>query len=103
MHLLPAEKIKPRMTAANALQGKAAKPSIAPNVIRRFCAELHIAEKPAATVERRAVADAVKHWPSMIEASSLTGAQRRRLLAHFHSHPLVESLLRRERLVEAGR
>ncbi|HTH75770.1 MAG TPA: type II toxin-antitoxin system HipA family toxin [Trinickia sp.] len=101
LHLLPAEKVKPRMTVAQALQGKAAKPSIGPNVIRRFCAELRIAEKPAATVVRRVVADAVKHWPSMIEASLLTAAQRRRLLAHFYSHPLVESLLRRERPVGA--
>lgn len=93
----------PRMTVERALQGKAAKPSIGPNVIRRFCAELRIAEKPAATVVRRVVADAVKHWPSMIEGSLLTAAQKQRLLAHFHWHPLVESLLRRERPVGEGR
>jgi hypothetical protein len=34
--------------------------------------------------------------PAMIEASGITGQQKKRLLAHFHAHPLVASLARRD-------
>lgn len=96
LHILPAGTAKPRMPAENALQGKAATPGIGPQVIRQFCAELGIPEKPAAAVVRKTVADAVQGWPGMIQASPLTAAQKERLLAHFTAHPLVDSLLRRQ-------
>ncbi|MCB5362958.1 HipA domain-containing protein [Pusillimonas sp. CC-YST705] len=96
LHILPAGTAKPKMSAKDVLQGKAAKPGIGPQVIRQFCAQLGIPEKPAAAVVRKTVADAVQTWPKMIQASPLTVAQKERLLAHFRAHPLVESLLRRQ-------
>jgi serine/threonine-protein kinase HipA len=95
LHILPAGKVKPKMHAADALAGKAAKPGIGPQVIRQFCAELKIPERPAATVVRKAVADAYENWPAMIEASSVTAAMKEKLLAHFMAHPLVASLAKR--------
>jgi serine/threonine-protein kinase HipA len=69
---------------------------LSPNVLRAFCAALAIPEKPAA----KAIADCVKaayaSWPTMIEASGITDQQKKRLLEHFYSHPLVASLSRRE-------
>ena len=97
LHILPAGHDKPRMSIEDALQGKAAKPSIGPNVVRQFCAQLGIPEKPAAAVIRKCVADAVRTWPAMIEASALTAAQKERLMAHFGAHALVSSLMRRRK------
>lgn len=96
LHILPTGTVKPKMRAREALGGKAAKAGISPQVIRQFCAELGIPEKPAAAVVRKTVASAVQAWPQMIQASPLTATQKQRLLAHFRAHPLVESLLRRQ-------
>lgn len=96
MHLLPPDSHgKPRMSVAAALQGHAAKPGLSPAVLRQFCADLGIAERPAAAVIRHAVAQAYENWPAMIASSSLTETQKRRLLAHFVEHPIVESLAKR--------
>ncbi|MBU9200348.1 type II toxin-antitoxin system HipA family toxin [Burkholderia multivorans] len=96
LHILPTGQVKPRMSVEDAQRGKAAKAGISPQVIRQFCSELEIPEKPAAAVVRKTVADAVHTWPQLIQTSPLTGAQKERLLTHFTSHPLVESLLRRQ-------
>ncbi|MGY8527539.1 type II toxin-antitoxin system HipA family toxin [Paracidovorax citrulli] len=90
---------KPRMPVRDAREGKAAKPGIGPSVLRRFCAQLGIPEKPASRVVRDTVAAAAAAWPAMIADSPLTDQQKARLLAHFESHPLVESLLRRKKAV----
>ncbi|RKP55811.1 type II toxin-antitoxin system HipA family toxin [Pararobbsia silviterrae] len=96
MHILPQERIdKPRLSVADALEGKAAKPGLSPFVVRRFCADLGIPEKPATAVIRDAVASAFARWPAMIEAAWLTDRQKQRLLAHFHDHALIQSLARR--------
>ncbi|WP_019936261.1 type II toxin-antitoxin system HipA family toxin [Bordetella sp. FB-8] len=86
---------KPKMSAAAAQAGQAAKPGLSPAVVREFCALLDIAEKPAAAAVRQAVAAAVRQWPAMIHDSGLTVAQKEKLLAHFLAHPLVASLMRR--------
>jgi len=87
---------KPKMPAAAAQAGQAAKPGLSPAVVREFCALLDIPEKPAAAVVRQAVAAAVRRWPGMIQGSGLTAAQKEKLLAHFLAHPLVISLMRRQ-------
>ena len=97
LHILPAGHEKPRMSIEDARLGKAAKPSIGPNVVRQFCAQLGIPEKPAAAVIRKCVADAVRTWPAMIQASPLTALQKERLIAHFSAHTLVDSLMRRRK------
>lgn len=96
LHILPpALNEKPRMSVSDARQGKAAKPGIGPGVLRRFCAELGIPEKPAAAAIRHTVAAAAARWPAMIRDSLLTEPQKARLLEHFQDHPLVQSLMRR--------
>ncbi|MBY4899170.1 type II toxin-antitoxin system HipA family toxin [Cupriavidus sp. AU9028] len=102
LHILPAQSSgKPKMPVREAREGNAAKPGLGPLVLRRFCAELAIPEKPAAKVLRDTVAAAAATWPAMIADSLLTVQQKTRLLAHFESHPLVESLLRRKRSASA--
>jgi serine/threonine-protein kinase HipA len=100
LHILPPERnLKPKMSVADVQQGKAAKPGISPAVIRKFCAELGIPEKPASKVVRETVGAAVAKWPDMIAQSLLTDQQKGRLLAHFESHALVESLLHRRKTI----
>ncbi|MGN6578559.1 MAG: type II toxin-antitoxin system HipA family toxin [Bordetella sp.] len=105
LHILPPERrppntgraaAKPKISAAAAQAGHAAKPGLSPAVVREFCALLEIPEKPATAVVRHAVAAAVGRWPGMIESSGLTAAQKEKLLAHFLAHPLVISLMRRQ-------
>jgi serine/threonine-protein kinase HipA len=57
------------MSVRDAQQGKAAKRGLSPAVIRQFCAELEIPEKPAADVLIQTVAAAVPEWPDMVAAS----------------------------------
>ncbi len=71
------------------------KQSLSPLTVRIFCSELGLPEKPAATVIKNAVTQAFKAWPSMIESSGLTAMQKKRLTAHFLSHPMVAALARR--------
>ena len=93
LHILPEDlTTKPKMPVSDAPQGKAAKPGIGPVVIRKFCAELGIPEKPASAVVRQTVADAVRLWPEMIAVSLLTRSQKSKLLGHFNDHPLVKSV-----------
>jgi len=92
LHILPSDMMpKPKRDDA----GRAAKPSVSPAIVRRFCAELSLPEKPAAKVVRETVAAAVANWPDMIAQSLLTEQQKSRLLSHFNSHALVASLLKR--------
>lgn len=93
LHILPPELMaKPKKDEAH---GRAAKPSISPAIIRSFCGELGVPEQPASKVVRDTVANAVQKWPLMIAESLLTEQQKDRLLPHFKSHVLVESLTRR--------
>ena len=69
---------------------------LSPALLRDFCEQLNIVERPAAAVVRDAVARAAKSWPELIEQSRLSKAQKRRLSAHFEAHPLVQSLQRRK-------
>jgi serine/threonine-protein kinase HipA len=99
LHILPpGNAAKPRMSVRDAQQSKAAKPGLSPAVLRQFCAELEIPEKPAAAVLKQTVAAAVEKWPDMVASSLLTDQQKTKILAHFENHPLVESLLRRRRV-----
>jgi serine/threonine-protein kinase HipA len=70
--------------------------ALTPALVRAFCAALRIPEKPAAKAIADCVRAACETWPAMIDASGITGQQKRRLLAHFHAHPLVASLARRK-------
>lgn len=94
LHIMPPE-LLPQPKRAEG--GRAAKPSISPAVVRRFCAELGIPEKPASRVVRETVEAGVAKWPDMIEESLLTDQQKERLLSYFKSHELVASLLKRQK------
>jgi serine/threonine-protein kinase HipA len=68
---------------------------LSPALLRDFCEQLDIVERPAAAVVRDTVARAVQSWPELIEQSALSKTQKQRLSAHFETHPLVQSLRRR--------
>lgn len=72
------------------------KQTLSPAVVRAFCAALEIPEKPAAKAIADCVRAAYKTWPAMIEASAITDQQKKRLLEHFHAHPMVASLAKRD-------
>jgi serine/threonine-protein kinase HipA len=73
------------------------KPTLSPAVVRAFCGALEIPEKPAAKAIADCVRAAYETWPAMIEAAGITDQQKKRLLQHFHAHPLVASLAKRNR------
>ena len=93
--LLPSERMPP---TDRRVEGEPRpKQRLSPAVLRVFCAALGIPEKPAATVIKEAVARALATWPTLIEAAPITPRQQQRLLAHFSSHPMIQSLARRTR------
>lgn len=94
LRIMPAE-FMPKQAPQVDEGGRPVKPSLTPAVLRAFTAALGIPEKPAATTLRECVKAAYAKWPDMIAASLLTDQQKQRLLAHFLSHPAVESLERR--------
>lgn len=72
-----------------------ARVSMTPGELREFCSRLGLVEKPASTVLRRCADEAFKTWPALIESSGITRLMKERMLAHFYSHPSIESLARR--------
>jgi len=91
----PDLQVKPKLRAQSPTQDKQAKPGLTPAVLRTFCGQLGLLEKPAFTAIQRTVWDASKYWPAMIAESALTLQQKQRLLAHFEAHPLVVSARKR--------
>ncbi|ARP95363.1 type II toxin-antitoxin system HipA family toxin [Bordetella genomosp. 13] len=75
--------------------GGGRKPSLTPAMLRVFCAELGIPEKPASRVVRECAKAAWQSWPGMIESATLTPRQRANLQAHFMAQPMVQSVARR--------
>lgn len=86
-------KVKVRTQSAE--QDKQAKPGLTPLVLRQFCGQLDLLEKPAFSAIQRTVREAVKTWPRMIEQSALTEQQKHRLTSHFDRHPMVISARKR--------
>lgn len=95
LRIMPAEHM-PKPVAALDDAGRPVKPSLTPAVLRAFTGALGIPEKPASTALRECVKAAYTKWPDMIANSLLTDQQKKRLLAHFMSHPAVMSLERRK-------
>jgi serine/threonine-protein kinase HipA len=75
--------------------GRLRQQQLSPAVVRAFCGALRIPEKPAAAAIREAVRAAFRRWPDLVQAAPLTAAQKSRLLAHFHAHPMVQSVAKR--------
>lgn len=71
------------------------KQKLSPAVVRAMCQALNIIEAPATAAVREAVKKAFKSWPQMIEESAITAAQKARLLEHFRSHTMIQSLQHR--------
>ena len=66
-----------------------------PAVLREFCNQLGIAERPAIKAVSDCVRAAHASWPALIQESVLTDAQKTRLMDHFLSHHAIASLERR--------
>ncbi len=71
------------------------KPSLTPGRLRLFCAELGIVEKPVTALLRETLKAAIRHWPALIEAASLTPRMKEQLLERLRSHPQIQALARR--------
>jgi serine/threonine-protein kinase HipA len=72
------------------------KTQLTPGVLRVFCNQLGLVERPAVKTVSDCVKAAYRSWPAMIEASALTPTQKKRLLEHFYKHHAIASLLRRD-------
>lgn len=96
LRILPAD-LEPKRRASNPSNAKA---RLSPAMLRAFCANLGIPEKPAAKVIADCVKAAYQRWPQHIESSGLTERQKKNLLAHFYAHPLVQSLNLRQTKLE---
>lgn len=70
---------------------------LTPAVLRLFCNQLGIPERPAIKALADCVKAAYQHWPAMIEESVLTQAQKKKLQEHFFKHHAIESLMRRDK------
>ena len=68
-----------------------------PAVLREFCNQLGIAERPAIKAVSDCVKAAYASWPPLIEESALTDGQKIRLMAHFRRHHAIAGLERREK------
>jgi serine/threonine-protein kinase HipA len=66
-------------------------------VLREFCNQLGIAERPAVKAVTDCVKAAYDAWPRMIDESALTEAQKTNLKTHFYAHHAVAGLLRRNK------
>lgn len=73
------------------------KTQLTPGVLRVFCNQLGMIERPAVKTISDCVKAAYATWPAMIEASVLTPTQKQKLLVHFYEHHAIASLLRREK------
>jgi serine/threonine-protein kinase HipA len=75
---------------------------LGPAAIRHFCNDVGISEVKARNIVAEVCTKAVEKWPDMIAGSKLMPAQKERLLAFFHSRPLVKGLLRRQQKNQAA-
>ena len=69
---------------------------LSPASVRAFCNECEFPETLAASVIRSVVKSALDTWPDMIASSQLLDEQKRKLLHHFESVPLVAGALKRK-------
>lgn len=96
LRILPAE-LEASLQPKNGANSQSRRLSLRPTVLREFCNQLKIPERPAAKALSQCVKAAYDSWPQLIEQSALTASQKTKLLARFHRHPMVESLARRKR------
>jgi serine/threonine-protein kinase HipA len=73
------------------------KQRLSPAILRAFCGALKIPDKPAAKAVSDCVRKAYETWPDMIAGAGITHQQKQKLLKHFNSHLLVESVAKRDR------
>ena len=65
-------------------------------LVRGFCAQLGIVEKPALTALRHCRDAAYAHWPAMIEAAGLTDRMKAGLLRQLQWHRDAQKPSRRK-------
>jgi hypothetical protein len=100
LRCVKADAIVPHSCRATALRiSSASSASVCcPAIVRAFCAALRIPEKPALKTISDCIRKAYASWPGMIAAAGITRQQKEKLLAHFHSQQLVQSVARRARV-----
>jgi len=96
LRIVPAE-LEAEIRPKDANGARAKKIQLTPAVLRLFCNQLGIAERPAVKVVTDCVKNAYRVWPKLINESMLTSAQKERLRKHFFKHHAVAGLLRRDK------
>lgn len=91
------EELEAGLKPKNVNGKRARKIQLTAAVLREFCNQLGIAERPAVKAVTDCVKAAYDAWPRMIDQSALTDVQKTRLKAHFHAHHAVAGLLRRDK------
>lgn len=96
LRILP-EELETHLRPKDANRHRGRKIQLTPGVLRVFCNQLGIPERPAAKALTTCVRAAYQSWPQMIEDSVLTAAQKKKLQSHFFKHHAVMSLARRDK------
>lgn len=95
LRMLP-EALEADLRPKDANGRRARKIQLTPGVLRLFCNQLGIPERPAVKTVADSVKAAYAQWPKMIEDSALTPMQKKKLREHFFRHHAVAGLLRRQ-------
>lgn len=96
LRLLP-EELEAELRPKDANGQRARRIQLTPGVLRLFCNQLGIPERPAVKAVTDCVKAAYEGWPKMIEESLLTPVQKRKLHEHFFKHHAIMGLARRDK------
>lgn len=96
LRILP-EELENYLRPKDSLSKRGRKIQLTPSVLRLFCNQLGIPERPAIKTLTDCAKAAYEAWPHMIEQSLLTPAQKQKLQDHFFSHHAIASLARRDK------
>ncbi|MDB5798633.1 MAG: HipA-like protein [Paucimonas sp.] len=82
--------------------GQPGKQAVTPSVVRALANVWDVPERQMSATLRETVGLAMRNWPAMIEKSSLSQAQKRRLLDHLEGTPDAQAWRRRNRSASTG-
>lgn len=76
--------------------GQKPREGLTPLQLRAFAVDIGMPEPKLRKEVSKVCQLALERWPAMIEASDLLAVQKARLLEHFYSRPMLQTLLRRQ-------
>lgn len=81
--------------------GQKSREGLTPQQLRAFAMDVGIPEPKLRKEVSKVCLLALNHWPAMIEQSELLPDQKKQLLEHMHSRPMMQTLLRRQAVKKA--